>query len=97
MKKISYELLFRSDEALAAKKPGANNHTQMEQLKKMLVDVIQNELTPRQQEILDMYYYRNMTEVQIAQQLGVHKSTVCRTKQRGLKTIHRFLKYHNFR
>ena len=55
--------------------------------------VIAKELTPKQRETLLAYYFRQMTLQEIADEQGVHKSTVCRTLHRAEKRLQRCLKY----
>ncbi len=55
--------------------------------------VIQEELTPLQQEVLVAVYFENRTVTQIARDRGVNKSTVCRTLHRAEERLRRFLKY----
>ena len=55
--------------------------------------VIREELTPIQREILLAYYIQNQTIPQIAQQRGVHKSTVSRTLHRAEGKLRRYLRY----
>ncbi len=55
--------------------------------------VIQEELTDRQRQILTAYYFQEQTIAQISEELGVHKSTVCRTLHRAEERLRRYLKY----
>ena len=55
--------------------------------------VIREELTPLQRETLIAYYFQELNITQIAQQRGVHKSTVCRTLHRAEEKLRRYLKY----
>lgn len=58
-----------------------------------LRQVIQGELTPHQRDTLMAYYFEKKTMAQIAQERGVHKSTVWRTLKRAEKTLRRVLQY----
>ena len=51
------------------------------------------ELTPRQREMLDLYIYHNMSVTDIADALGVNKSTVSRSLRRSFQRLERCLKY----
>lgn len=51
------------------------------------------ELTTRQQEMLQMYYYEGLNMTQIAVRLGVNKSTVSRTLCRARRRLHHILQY----
>ena len=55
--------------------------------------VIREELTELQRYTILAYYFENKTLVQIAQERGVNKSTVCRTLKRAESKIRRFLQY----
>ena len=61
--------------------------------KKRLHQVIREELTPTQREVLLAYYFQDQNIPQIAKSRGVHKSTVCRTLHRAEEKIKRFLRY----
>ena len=53
----------------------------------------QQELTPRQQQVLTLYYDQGMSMTQIAQTLGVNCSTVSRTIRRAKQRLYRCLRY----
>ena len=53
----------------------------------------QQELTPRQQQVLTLYYGQGMNMTQIAQTLGVNCSTVSRTIRRAKQRLYRCLRY----
>ena len=53
----------------------------------------QQELTPRQQQVLTLYYDQGMNMTQIAQTLGVNCSTVSRTIRRAKQWLYRCLRY----
>ena len=55
--------------------------------------VIREELTQIQREILLAYYMDNQTIPQIAENRGVHKSTVSRTLHRAEEKLRRYLRY----
>jgi len=58
-----------------------------------LMRCIREDITPRQREVLLLYYFRGMRQVDIAKQLGVARSTVSRTIQRGERRLKRCLRY----
>ena len=64
-----------------------------EQQLKRVQRVIAEELTPLQREILTAYYFQEMTIVQIAEERGVNKSSVCKVLKRAEDRLRRFLKY----
>ena len=53
----------------------------------------QQELTPRQQQVLTLYYDQGMNMTQIAQTLGVNCSTVSRTIRRAKQRLYRCPRY----
>ena len=55
--------------------------------------VIEEELTPLQREALIAYYIQGQSITEIAQDRGVHKSTISRTLHRAEEKLRRFLKY----
>jgi len=55
--------------------------------------VIQQELTPLQQQTVIAYYFQEQTVLQIALDRGVNKSTVWRTLHRAEQKLRRYLKY----
>ncbi len=55
--------------------------------------VINEELTELQRQTLLAYYFREMTIPQIAEERGVHKSTVSRTLHRAENKLKRYLRY----
>lgn len=94
MKKLSYDILSLKEQLSLSKwEEGADNRKDLQQLKRSLIQIIQNELTPRQREIIDLYYYHNLNTTEISNLLHIHKSTVSRTKKLAIKTIKRFLQY----
>ena len=58
-----------------------------------LHQVIREELTPVQREVLMAYYFEDLNIPQIAKRRRVSKSTVCRTLHRAEEKIRRFLRY----
>ena len=55
--------------------------------------VIREELTANQRQILLAYYIQDQTIPEIAQDRGVHKSTVSRTLHRAEEKLRRYLRY----
>lgn len=54
---------------------------------------IEEELTPRQRQILHLHFYDGLSVTQIAQQLNVHPSTVTRSLQRSARKLQHILLY----
>ena len=59
----------------------------------MLHEIIEKDLTPRQREVLTMYYFENMRVCEIARKFGVAGTNVSRTRRRAERHIHEKLRY----
>lgn len=57
-------------------------------------EVIRDELTPRQAELIQMRYIDEMSMSEIAERLGVSISTVSRTLKRGRGRMRKYLRYN---
>ncbi len=66
---------------------------QMTRLRRNLRWAREEELTERQREMVGLYYDQGMTMPQIAERLGVSRSTVSRTLRRARDRLYRFLRY----
>lgn len=64
-----------------------------EKIFKLLYKIVTIELTPRQEQMFRMYYIEGLTVPEIAEELGVNKSTVSRTKTRAMNHVKRLVKY----
>ncbi len=64
-----------------------------EQQRRRVQRVIDLALPPRQRQVLVAYHFQKQTITQIAQELGLHKSTVCRTLHRAERRLREHLKY----
>ena len=67
-----------------------------QQIRRLLVNLplaVEEELTPRQREMVFLYYDRGLKMSQIAQKLGVNRSTVSRTVKRAKQRLYRCLRY----
>lgn len=63
--------------------------TQLQRLRR----VIEQELTPKQREILLAYYFQDQDIPTIARERGIHKSSVSRCLKRAEKRVRLCLKY----
>ncbi|HHX57125.1 MAG TPA: sigma-70 family RNA polymerase sigma factor [Clostridiales bacterium] len=72
----------------------SDNSQTIAKVKKVMVEVIKNDLTARQKELIMLYYYKNMKVIEIAEQLNIDHSTVSRTLSRARKNIMERLKYY---
>lgn len=70
-----------------------DNAEQLDRLRRNLRQARERELTPRQRQILTLYYDRGLTMAQIARRLNVNRSTVCRTLHRARDRLYRHLRY----
>ena len=70
-----------------------DNSRRRQRLLHNLTKAVAEELTPRQREMLHLYYYKKCTMAQIAVQLEVNKSTVSRTLGRARQRLHHILQY----
>ena len=70
-----------------------DNGRRRQRLLHNLTKAVAEELTPRQREMLHLYYYEQLNMVQIAARLGVNKSTVSRTLCRARLRLHHILQY----
>ncbi|MBQ7980707.1 MAG: sigma-70 region 4 domain-containing protein [Oscillospiraceae bacterium] len=60
---------------------------------KILRKVIEEALTERQREMITLYYFDRANIPQIAEKLGVNRSTVSRTISRGRRNIMEKMKF----
>ena len=70
-----------------------DNSERLERLRRNLRQARERELTPRQRQLLDLYYDQGMNIPQIAEELGVNSSTVSRTLRRARDRLYRCLRY----
>lgn len=66
---------------------------QKEKTLERLRNIISHELTPRQKEFVELYYFKYMTIPKIAQMAGVNRSTVSRVLKSARNRIGRFMGY----
>ena len=78
---------------LYARQIAAHNSEEHSRLKRNLLRAIREELTPRQREVLTLYYAKSMSVNDIAALLEVYPSTVSRTLQRAEQRLFRCLRY----
>lgn len=71
----------------------ADNAEQMVRLRRSLRRARERELTPRQRQVLELYYDQRKSIPQIAEELGVNRSTVSRTLRRARERLYRCLRY----
>ncbi len=69
------------------------NTRSLNRMKQNLIRALKHDVTPRQREMLTLYYAKGLNMRQIADLLGVNKSTVSRTVKRGEIRIKRCIRY----
>lgn len=72
---------------------GADNSRELTRLRGKLARALAEEVTPRQRQVLDLYYQEEMNLEEIGLELGVGKSVVSRTLRRGEDKLRRCLRY----
>ena len=70
-----------------------DNTEQLDRLRRNLRRARELELTPRQRQMVELYYDQGMNIPRIAQELGVNRSTVSRTLRRARDRLYRCLRY----
>lgn len=86
---------YRADMAMYMRHVQQENGDERErgQLIQNLLRCIREDVSPRQRTLLLLYYEKGMSQPQIAAELGVNKSTVCRTIKRGERRLQQCLRY----
>ena len=84
---------FLGDLAVWERENSEDNSEQLARLRRNMRRVREKELTPRQQEMLHLYYDLGLSIPQIARERGVHKSSVSRTLARARERLKRYLQY----
>ena len=67
-----------------------------QQIRRLLVNLplaVEEELTPRQREILRLRFTGGMSVTAIAEKLGLNKSTVSRSLARSMERLYKSLRY----
>ena len=93
MKNTPYNPLDMASLQLWQQGNRGDNRLQVERLLTNLPLAVEQELTPRQREILTMRFTRGMRVTDIAEELGVSKSAVSRTVARATDRLFRALRY----
>ena len=70
---------------------GDDDHSR---LRRVLLKVINNELTPRQKEIIMLYYFKDKDTTEIAELLGVSPQAVSAARARARLRLARILRYY---
>lgn len=70
-----------------------NSGSRAGQARRALRAAIEGELTPRQRECVELYFFQGLTMEQAARRLGIGKGTVCRHLQKARRRLGRVLGY----
>ena len=70
-----------------------DNEDRLAELQAFLGKALREDVTLRQQQVLFLYYVQGLNMRQIAEALGVERSTVSRTLKRGEERIRRRMRY----
>ena len=84
---------YAADMAVYARAMASDNSAQMSRVKRNLLRALREDVTPRQREMLLLYYGEQLNMRQIGTRLGVDKSTVSRSIKRGERRLQRCLRY----
>ena len=71
----------------------SDNREQQARLLRNLHRAMEQELTPRQHQIVELYYEKGLPVTRISDLLGVTPSTVSRTLHRAKDKLRRYLEY----
>ncbi len=95
MKKLSLDIMFNvSDTSL---EEVSDNTPRLDCAKHVLHEIIKDNLTHRQKQIILLYFFENKNTVEIAELLDINKSTVSRTLKRAVNNISKYIRYYKFR
>lgn len=71
----------------------SDNSQEISRLKRNLIRALQEDVTSKQRQMLLMYYAEGKNMREIGEIMGVDRSTVSRTIQRGERRLQRCLRY----
>ena len=66
---------------------GQTNRREREEYRRFLYRAIKTQLTHRQTQVMLLYYFEGKNITEIAQELGLNKSTVSRTLRRSVNRV----------
>ncbi|MFH0925265.1 MAG: sigma-70 family RNA polymerase sigma factor [bacterium] len=89
MSPTAMDTFFTSDKALwkGTSDYSEEKHQQTKKKIKEVKKAINDHLTPRQREVIDLYYFKNKTQADISVILGVHQTTISQHLQYGIKKL----------
>lgn len=83
-----------ADKGIRAILDGGSNEDNALRLRKTLLKVINNELTPRQKQIIMLYYFKKKDTVRIGEELGITPQAVSAAMSRARLRLYRILQYY---
>ncbi len=93
MTNIAYDPFGRGGLEQWLRRAAGDNAVRRERLRRNLHQAMERELTPRQREMMRLHFDEGYSVTDIAQRLGVNKSTVSRSIARSQEKLRRFLVY----
>ncbi len=84
---------YAADMAAYSRLMAPDNGEELSILRRNLAQALKEEVTERQRETLYLYYHQGLTMEEIGLCLGIDRSTVSRTIQRGERRLRRCLRY----
>ncbi len=84
---------YAADMAVYARQISSDNSQEISRLKRNLIRALREDVTPKQRQMLLLYYGDGLNMREIGEKLGVDKSTVSRTIKRGERRLQRCLRY----
>ena len=90
---LPYDPLSMASLQLWKQENQEDNRPRIERLLRNLPLAMEEELTPRQRQLLRMHFTQGKRVTDIAQELGISKSTVSRTLARCTQRLYRTLRY----
>ena len=82
-----------ADLARLAEIMAGDNQARLQELYDALAAALREEVTDRQRQVLFLYYVQGLNMRQIAEALGVERSTVSRTLKRGEERLRHRIRY----
>ncbi len=84
---------YAADMAVYARMMAEDNSNQLRQVRQNLVRALREDVTPRQRELLLLYYEEGLNMREIGERLGLDRSSISRTIKRGEARLRRCLRY----
>ena len=84
---------FAADMAVYTQAMAEDNSQQMGRLRRNVMRALREDVTPRQRECMLLYYEKRLNMREIAELMGIDKSTVSRNIKRGESRPRRCLRY----